>query len=188
MKAFYRSVRFCVAVAAHKLQIVFSQGNSWVCNILRGQRDLVVYDLSRRCEAALTHHAGFLAVRGSHLFPGDRGVEVFSKVSCHLVPPGVQLGHGLALCSAGYHLRGKNKNAGANNIHDQLVLSLAPALYALAFDIQDHFRFAAAAVNRKVSCGGLLGNAKQLFVGAADWANNPSIYHFDYTTSAVAVQ
>ena len=54
----------------------------------------------------------------------------------------------------GYHLHGQNKNAGANNTRF-LAMSLAPALDALAFDIQDDLRFAVPAVDWEMLRPGL---------------------------------
>lgn len=67
-------------------------------------------------------------------------------------------------------------------------MSLAPALNALAFDIQDNLRFAVPAVNRKVLRLGLRRYSEQFFIALADRTGDPSICHFDYTTITVSVQ
>ena len=87
----------------------------------------------------------------------------------------------------GYHLHAKDK-AGANNRHDGLVSSLAPALYALALNVQDYFVFAASAVYRK-ACGlGFTGDAEKLFVLPANGADRISISYFNYTTTVFRLQ
>jgi hypothetical protein len=81
----------------------------------------------------------------------------------------------------------KTKSAGANNTRS-LAMSLAPALYALAFDIQDDLRFAVPAVNRQMLCLGFWRYSEQSFVPFADRTRYPSICYVDYTTIVVSGQ
>lgn len=68
----------------------------------------------------------------------------------------------------------KNKSAGTNNTRS-LAMSLAPALYALAFDVQDNLRFAVPAPNWQMLCRGFRCDSEQLLVALADRTGNPSI-------------
>lgn len=69
-----------------------------------------------------------------------------------------------------------------------LAMSLAPALNALAFDIQDNLRFAVPAINRQMLRLGFWRYSEQSFVPSADRTGHPSICYFDYTTIAASVQ
>lgn len=88
----------------------------------------------------------------------------------------------------GYHLHGKRKNAGANNTHDHLVMSLAPAFYAQAVYIQDHFVFTAAAVDRQTFSLGFAADAKKSFIAFADGTLCPAIFHLYYSTTDISMQ
>lgn len=78
-----------------------------------------------------------------------------------------------------------NKNAGANNTHDLLALSLAPAFYALACDIQDNLSFAVPAVNRQCRGGCVGPDMKQPFVLPAYRAMDPFAICSYYTTAVM---
>ena len=80
------------------------------------------------------------------------------------------------------------ENAGANNTHDHLVMSLAPAFYAQAVYVQDYFGFAAAAVNRKACCLGVAADPKQSFISFAHRTGDVSFLHFNYSTIVFTLQ
>lgn len=92
------------------------------------------------------------------------------------------------LLPMGYHLHGKRKNAGANNTHDHLVMSLAPAFYAQAVYIQDHFVLTAAAVDRQAFRLGFAADTKQPFIAFTDGALRPTIFHLYYITADISMQ
>lgn len=92
------------------------------------------------------------------------------------------------LLPMGYHLHGKRKNAEANNTHDHLVMSLAPAFYAQAVYIQDHFVLTAAAVDRQAFSLGFATDTKQSFIAFADGASDVSPLHFNYSTTIFTLQ
>lgn len=70
----------------------------------------------------------------------------------------------------------------------KLVMSLAPALNALAFDIQDQLGFAVIAINGKRSCAGAGRHPKQPLIAFTHWALNPAIFHVYYTTAGFVGQ
>lgn len=80
------------------------------------------------------------------------------------------------------------KNAGANNTHDHLVMSLAPAFYAQAVYIQDHFVLTTAAVDRQAFSLGFAADAKKSFIAFADGTLCPTIFHLYYSTADISMQ
>ena len=70
----------------------------------------------------------------------------------------------------------------------KLVMSLAPALNALAFNIQDQLGFAVIAINGKRSRAGAWCYPKQPFIAFTYWALHPAIFHLYYTTDVFVLQ
>lgn len=87
----------------------------------------------------------------------------------------------------GYHLHGKKKTPEPTT-HDHLVMSLAPAFYAQAVYIQDHFGFAASAINRQARCLGVAADPKQSLIAFTHRTGDVSFLHFNYSTIVFALQ
>lgn len=146
----------------------------------------MVDDLARLNKTPFAHSTGIFSICCSRGLPCAGGIKgerkIFSHSLCCPIRTSLPLLLPQAITSAA-----KQKNAGANDTRF-LALSLAPAFYAQAFDIQNDFSLAVVAVDWQRNCFRLRRDPKQSFVPFADRALHPTILYVYYTTTNISLQ